>query len=309
VQRVLAQSSTPVASAPSERGKKNPLKAVLAGGIAGGIEICITYPTEYVKTQLQLDAKATNPRYTGIGDCVKKTMQGHGVRGLYRGISSLLYGSIPKASVRFGMYEAIRNQLVTPGAKMTSWDSIRCGLGAGVAEAILIVCPMETIKVKFIHDQTLAQPKYRGFVHGVTEIVKEQGIRGTYQGLVPTIIKQGSNQAIRFVVFNGLKDWIKGDSDRPITVIEKGIAGALAGAASVFGNTPIDTVKTRLQGLDAHRYNGTLDVIKKIWTEEGPRAFYKGTVPRLGRVCADVALVFIIYDSVMDVLDVVMPDK
>lgn len=30
---------------------------IVAGGITGGIEICITFPTEYVKTQLQLDEK------------------------------------------------------------------------------------------------------------------------------------------------------------------------------------------------------------------------------------------------------------
>lgn len=33
------------------------LKGIVAGGITGGIEICITYPTEYIKTQLQLDEK------------------------------------------------------------------------------------------------------------------------------------------------------------------------------------------------------------------------------------------------------------
>lgn len=33
------------------------LKGIVAGGITGGIEICITFPTEYVKTQLQLDEK------------------------------------------------------------------------------------------------------------------------------------------------------------------------------------------------------------------------------------------------------------
>lgn len=40
----------------------------LPGGLAGGIEICITFPTEYVKTQLQLDEKANPPRYKGIGE-------------------------------------------------------------------------------------------------------------------------------------------------------------------------------------------------------------------------------------------------
>lgn len=33
------------------------MKGIIAGGITGGIEICITFPTEYVKTQLQLDEK------------------------------------------------------------------------------------------------------------------------------------------------------------------------------------------------------------------------------------------------------------
>lgn len=40
---------------------------VISGGLAGGIEICITFPTEYVKTQLQLDEKANPPKYKGIG--------------------------------------------------------------------------------------------------------------------------------------------------------------------------------------------------------------------------------------------------
>ena len=74
---------------------------VSAGGLTGGIEICITFPTEYVKTQLQLDEKAgANKRYKGIVDCVKVTVRENGVRGLYRGLSVLVYGSIPKSAVR-----------------------------------------------------------------------------------------------------------------------------------------------------------------------------------------------------------------
>ncbi|MGH0184590.1 UNVERIFIED_CONTAM: hypothetical protein FKN15_015546 [Acipenser sinensis] len=83
--------------------KANPPRYKGIGGIAGGIEICITFPTEYVKTQLQLDAKANPPRYKGIVDCVNLTVKDHGVKGLYRGLSSLVYGSIPKAAVRYAL--------------------------------------------------------------------------------------------------------------------------------------------------------------------------------------------------------------
>lgn len=45
--------------APSDRT----VKGIVIGGITGGIEICITYPTEYVKTQLQLDERSAHPKY------------------------------------------------------------------------------------------------------------------------------------------------------------------------------------------------------------------------------------------------------
>lgn len=77
------------------------VKGIIAGGITGGIEICITFPTEYVKTQLQLDEKGGQKQYSGIADCVKKTVKSHGFFGLYRGLSVLLYGSIPKSAVRY----------------------------------------------------------------------------------------------------------------------------------------------------------------------------------------------------------------
>jgi solute carrier family 25 (mitochondrial citrate transporter), member 1 len=101
---------------------------------------------------------------------------------------------------------------------------------------------METIKVKFIHDQNSANPKYKGFYHGVREIIKEQGIGGIYKGLTATIIKQGSNQAIRFYCMESMKAEYrkrKNLSDSAvIPIFITGLFGAIAGAASVFGNTP-----------------------------------------------------------------------
>lgn len=89
---------------------------------------------------------------------------------------------------------------------------------------------METIKVKFINDQRLATPQYRGFLHGVTTIVKTEGFGGLYKGLTATILKQGTNQAMRFGVMETLKDWYRGDDPNksvPKPVI--GVFGAFAG--------------------------------------------------------------------------------
>ncbi|XP_073837964.1 putative tricarboxylate transport protein, mitochondrial isoform X2 [Musca autumnalis] len=75
---------------------------------------------------------------------------------------------------------------------------------AGVCEAIFAVTPMETIKVKFINN-----PQYKGFAHWVGCIIKAAGIGGIYKGLTATVLKQGSNQAIRFYVLLSLKDFIR----------------------------------------------------------------------------------------------------
>lgn len=158
------------------QGHENYNKLIFSGGITGGIEICITYPTEYVKTQLQLDGKAgAGKQYNGIFDCVNKTIKSNGFLGLYRGLSVLLYGSIPKSAVRFGSFETVKKQLVDKDGKLNPQRRLLAGLCAGICEAIFAVTPMETIKVKFINDQRSANPRFRGFFHGVGLIVKEHG--------------------------------------------------------------------------------------------------------------------------------------
>uniref|UniRef100_A0A1A9V647 Citrate transport protein n=1 Tax=Glossina austeni TaxID=7395 RepID=A0A1A9V647_GLOAU len=289
-------------AAAAEGGNKG-LKGVLAGGITGGIEICITYPTEYIKTQLQLDEKGDRKRYSGLTDCIRKTVIQRGFFGLYRGLSVLLYGSIPKTASRFGAFETLKNHMAENG-QLSICSKLLCGLGAGVCEAVIAVTPMETIKVKFINDQRTAKPQFKGFLHGVGRIISNDGIGGIYKGVTATILKQGSNQAIRFFVVESLKDSYKAKNpQKSVPKLLVGAFGFIAGAASVLCNTPLDVIKTRMQGLEAAKYHNTADCALKIWHNEGISAFYKGTVPRLSRVCLDVAFTFMIYDSFMDVFN------
>lgn len=46
------------------------------------------------------------------------------------------------------MFEFISNKMRDENGKLSSTQGLLCGLGAGVAEAVVVVCPMETVKVK-----------------------------------------------------------------------------------------------------------------------------------------------------------------
>jgi len=69
----------------------------------------------------------------------------------------------------------------------------------------LVVTPAETVKVKLIHDKLIETPKYKGMIDGMRKIAAEQGLSGLYRGLLPTILRQGSNQGIRFLVYEDVK--------------------------------------------------------------------------------------------------------
>lgn len=48
------------------------------------------------------------------------------------------------------MFEFLSNKMRDEAGKLDSKRGFLCGLGAGVAEAVFVVCPMETIKVNGI---------------------------------------------------------------------------------------------------------------------------------------------------------------
>ena len=45
------------------------------------------------------------------------------------------------------MFELLSNKMRDENGKLDSMRGLLCGLGAGVAEAVVVVCPMETVKV------------------------------------------------------------------------------------------------------------------------------------------------------------------
>ena len=76
---------------------------VAAGMVAGSLEICVTYPMEYVKTALQLQQEASTlfageGRYRSVWHCVRETVRQDGFLGLYRGGASWILFAGPRSA-------------------------------------------------------------------------------------------------------------------------------------------------------------------------------------------------------------------
>eukprot|EP00970_Alexandrium_tamarense_P004418 scaffold751_cov213-Alexandrium_tamarense.AAC.2 len=88
------------------------------------------------------------------------------------------------------------------------------GLLSGLTEAILIVTPAEVCKIRMQSQyHSLIDPshkpqmhaKYKNVVQTAALIVKEEGPSALYKGVVPTMMRQGCNQAVNFSVYNWSK--------------------------------------------------------------------------------------------------------
>ena len=257
------------------------------GGVTGAIEISCTYPTEYTKTVMQL---YKDKNAMGAVNVIKDTYRTNGLFGLYRGYSALLMFSVPKNYVRFGTYSYVQSNILTEKSTMNNFC---CGLSAGFAEAIFVVTPQETLKTRLIHDKLSPQPQFRNVFHGIYSLAAENGIGGLYKGLTPTILKQSSNQGVRFVVFEDTKKILK--NYIPYNVVVDFTSGAFAGFCSTMFNNPVDVVKTKMQSLEAGKFNGFQDCFTRIYQRHGFMGFYMGVGPRLVRVVLDVALTFAIF--------------
>lgn len=129
-----------------------------------------------------------------------------GMFALYRGLTSLLIGTVPKTSLRFGVFGKIKDVFKDDKGVLTPARTLLAGMATGLVEATFVVTPVETMKTVLISDQNSANPKYRGLLHGVRSIIAEKGIAGVYKGWAPTAAKQMGNQGIRFTTYEAIKN-------------------------------------------------------------------------------------------------------
>lgn len=149
--------------------------------------------------------------------------------------------------------------------------------------------------------------KYKGPLHCAKTIVREEGIRGLWAGAVPTICRNGTNQAVMFSVKNGMDQflWCKYEGDG-VTLLpwQSMVSGFLAGFAGPVATGPFDVVKTRLmaqqrgQPGEEVRYRGMGHAFSRIYAEEGLKALWKGLLPRLMRIPPGQAIMWAVADQV-----------
>merc|ERR1712159_798365 len=76
-----------------------------SGGLAGAGSLTIVYPLDYARTRLASDVGSGNPQFTGLGDCLMKTMQSGGFFSMYAGFVVSVVGIVAYRGPYFGVFD------------------------------------------------------------------------------------------------------------------------------------------------------------------------------------------------------------
>jgi solute carrier family 25 (mitochondrial citrate transporter), member 1 len=269
---------------------------------------------------------ATAPRHTVIIKASSNVVQAplgpigtatriikrEGFLALYKGLTAVYMGIIPKMAIRFVSFEQFREiGTAMNGGQLTTSITFTAGLLSGLTEAVLVVTPAEVCKIRMqsqynsmIDPAQLQHRKYTNVFQTAFTIVREEGVGALYSGVVPTMLRQGCNQAVNFTAYNMIKTKLmdyQGTSE--LASWQSLLIGGLSGGMGPLVNNPLDVVKTRLQKQvvvpgKTPKYTGLVQGCVTIARDEGILSLWKGITPRLLRIMPGQAITFMTYEAV-----------
>eukprot|EP00164_Ancoracysta_twista_P006506 GFYU01009063.1.p1 GENE.GFYU01009063.1~~GFYU01009063.1.p1 ORF type:complete len:298 (-),score=82.20 GFYU01009063.1:201-1094(-) len=286
--------------------KSLPVNDLIAGTMGGIAQVIAGHPLDTVKTRLQTQVIVPGqpPQYAGMIDCFKKTSAQEGWRGLYKGAAAPLAGAMFHNANLFFSYGQSKNIVMQMSKtdKMESRHFFAAGMMTG-GFVSLIEAPIDLFKCK-LQAQTAAveggKPQYTGVYDCAKQTASRYGIRGVYQGLGATWLRNIPAFGCYFCAGDTVKQVMTPPGEKPSTQVMF-LSGAAAGFAFWGLNYPLELIKTRMQTdhseMSQRKYKSIIDCATKTLRNDGVQAFFRGYTPCLIRAIAVNGAIFLAVES------------
>jgi solute carrier family 25 (adenine nucleotide translocator) protein 4/5/6/31 len=279
----------------------------LIGGFSAAVSKTAVAPIERVKLLLQVQdaSQSIKPedRYTGIGDCFTRVMREQGFAAFWRGNLANVIRYFPTQALNFAFkdyYKKIFNPY-DPKKQPGMFFVGNCASGgAAGATSLCVVYPLDFARTRLAADVgSGGDREFTGLVDCLRKIFMKDGPQGLYRGFGISVVGIIAYRAAYFGMFDTGKPMLFPDAKAASTLSIWFFAQIVTVSAGII-SYPLDTVRRRLM-MDSGRaekmYNGTMDCFAKIARDEGPRAFFKGSLSNVIRGTGG-ALVLTFYSKI-----------
>ncbi|XP_019944159.2 dicarboxylate carrier UCP2-like [Paralichthys olivaceus] len=186
---------------------------------------------------------------------------------------------------------------------------------AGTAGCVadLVTFPLDTAKVRLqiqgeSKSSVVQRARYRGVFGTIFTMVKTEGARSLYSGLVAGLQRQMSFASVRIGLYDTIKQVYSRGSEN-VGIGTRLLAGCTTGAMAVAIAQPTDVVKVRFQAQvrlpesgSMKRYTSTIEAYKTIARDEGVKGLWKGVFPNITRNAIVNCSELVTYDIIKELI-------
>lgn len=180
-------------------------------------------------------------------------------------------------------------------------DALNGGLSASLTT--FVTQPLQVIRTSMIVIYKEGKVSKMNDIY--SRIRKEEGIKGFYRGMVPSLLKTTIGSAIYFAVLERVKDIfhkrhieekIKNKDQKFKTNFVNFTSAGIARIIQTTLINPIYVIKTRYEVVGFNKYNSMMEAMIKIKREEGLGAYFYGLRQTLVKDVPSSAVFYSLYE-------------
>lgn len=277
----------------------------VAGSVGGCLGLLAGHPLDTIKVRQQTMGHVSATK--GIVN----TFKFEGVRGFYKGMGFPLLSAGTLNSIFFGVYGNTLRHLSKGKDEPPSYTDICLAGCAGGLVQLVVACPVDLVKIKMQMQTGPTQgvwekhydSHYKDPTTCLKDLYRRGGIAGCYLGINSMLVRDIPAAAIYFFLYEFWMRNLAGSEKlaNPTFLI---ISGGMAGVISWAVITPLDVIKSRIQGDNPTnpKYKSALDCLVKSYKAEGIRVFSKGFGMMTLRAFPTNAAIFLGYEATLSFL-------
>ena len=145
-------------------------------------------------------------------------------------------------------------------------------------------------------------PRYKGAFDAFIRISQQEGVRGLWRGVGPTVQRAAIITAAQIPSYDHTKHTLLNRKIMHEGIRLHLVASMLAGLVCATVTSPVDVIKTRIMnqsimGNGGKLYTSTFDCLIKTIRTEGLFGLYKGFIPNWLRIGPHTIITFLIFEQ------------
>lgn len=271
--------------------KSNPIKYFLGGAscMTAGF---ITNPVDVIKIRLQLNADASMNQMKWMQKI--KFITGGNLRFAFQGLGPSMLRESTYSTMRMGLYEPIRDTLDNIAGSNGNPSLLRKIISGALSGMIAssLANPTDLVKIRL---QAKHSP-YTGMVDCFSKIIKADGFKGLYRGVLPTTVRAMILTASQLPSYDQAKHYLKNQQHWKEGIKTHLTCSLFASIVVATTTSPVDVIKSRWMSKNG-QYKTVVDCAINIFKNEGVRGFYKGYIFNWLRIGPHTVITFLVYES------------